>query len=145
MTVFLAQSGTIRFIALTISDPVVEDTDEVRIYLDTNRNQGDPDSADRLYIVRRDGTASVQPGVGTNSDLLTWEANASQTVPAGVTEQTGQWAVELLLDEAVTGPLANPFGLMLQITDGAAVISWPEDADPFVANTWEFVANPGCP
>lgn len=145
MTLYLAQSGTLRFAGMTSTDPVVEDTDEVRLYLDTNRNQGDPDSADRLYIIRRDGTASVQPGVGTNSDLLTWEANASQMAPAGVAEQNGQWAFEVTLEEAVVGPLANPFGLMLQITDGAAVFSWPEDGDPFVANTWEFVANPGCP
>jgi serine/threonine protein kinase len=145
MTVYLAQSGNNRFMALVISDPTVDETDEARIYLDTNRNQGDPDSADRLYVVRRDGTAVVQPGAGTNGDLLTWEANASQTVPVGVAEGNGQWIAELLLDETVVGPLANPFGFMLQITDGVTVFNWPEGADPFVATAWDTVANPGCP
>jgi len=145
MTLALAQSGTIRFAGLTISDPAIEDTDEVRLYLDINNNQGDPDSADRLFIIRRDGTASVQPGVGTNNDLLTWEANASQTVAVGVAELDGAWAAEILLEDAVLGPMANPIGLMLQITDGVAVISWPEGADPFVASGWDEIANPGCP
>src|SRR5690606_15240728 len=33
MTLALAQSGTIRFAGLTISDPVIEDTDAVRVYM----------------------------------------------------------------------------------------------------------------
>jgi eukaryotic-like serine/threonine-protein kinase len=148
MTLYTAQAGNERFLALAIADPTVDDTDEVRIYLDTNRNQGDPDSADRLYIIQRNGAAVVQPGVGTNRDLLTWEANASQDVTAavGVAEaQGGYWIVELHITPAAVPSLANPFGLMLQITDGVTVFSWPENADPFQANAWQPVANPACP
>jgi eukaryotic-like serine/threonine-protein kinase len=146
MTLYLAQAGNERYLALAIADPTVDDTDEVRIFLDTNNNQGDPDSADRLYIIQRNGTAVVQPGVGTNRDQLTWEANASEEAAAGVAEaQGGYWIVELHLDPEAVPTLANPFGIMLQITDGVTVFTWPEEANPFRADDWEPVANPSCP
>ena len=145
-TLYLAQAGPTRYFALLSPDPVEDETDEVRLFVDTNRNQGDPDSADRLYVIQRNGTAVVQPGVGTNGDLLTWEANASEVVTVGVEEaEGGYWIVELGIDTGAIPTLANPFAFMLQITDSVTVFTWPEEADPFVTADWQAVANPVCP
>ncbi|HSM54741.1 MAG TPA: protein kinase [Candidatus Sulfomarinibacteraceae bacterium] len=144
---FLAKGGDALFYAFQIEDATVDDEDAVRLYIDVNRNGGDPDQQDRLIEVQRDGTLTVFRGIGNNSDGRDWEpyVDDALTVRVGA-PALNQWVVEMAVDTTQDmGALANPYGLMLEFFFGDAAAAWPEDADTTEAATWVNIDNPPCP
>jgi hypothetical protein len=121
----------------------------VQVYVDTNHNLGDPDVADRLFEVRRDGTLALYQGLGNNADGLAWETEplVSDIWTAAVgSPSTNQWVVEMEVDTVIEGiALADPYGMMLEVLYGDEAVVWPEGAIPINAATWANVDNPLCP
>ena len=129
-----------------MNDPVDESTDQLRVFFDTLGNQGDPDAADRMLRVNRDGTWEVWSGIGSNSDFQLWDSTySSSNWTVEVSDSGSQWVVEMEIDGAAEIPgLANPFGMMSQVGFSSALATWPIDADGNNADTWQLVNNPDC-
>lgn len=152
--VYLGKDAGTFYYALAIGDSSVDAEDVAGIYVDANRNQGDPDEQDRLYEVARDGSVNVFRGIGTNVDGQQWEPHESEGVQAAAAAaEAGQWTAELSvpLSGSSAPGLANPFGLMVEILVepgflfGGETIVWPEEAQAEDASTWSAVDNPSCP
>ncbi|MFW6069553.1 MAG: protein kinase domain-containing protein [bacterium] len=144
---FLARGEDALFYAFQMEDASADDEDAVRMYIDVNRNGGDPDQADRLIEVQRDGTLTVFRGTGNNSDGRDWEpyVDDALTVRVGA-PSLNQWVAEIAVDTTEDmGALANPYGLMLEFFFGEAAAAWPEDGDTTEAATWVNIDNPPCP
>jgi len=144
--VYLARDATNVYMAHLISDPTNDLTDSLKVYFDVNGNKGDPDSPDRFFQIVRDGTKSVQAGIGNNFDGLTWNPMVSNDWEAQIGEQPGQWVVEMSIDQALllTG-LSNPFGLMEQTLFTGSQLTWPEGADSIILDGWQPISNAVCP
>lgn len=133
--------------AFLINDPTRDASDAQEIYFDTTNNGGDPDTADRFLRVDRGNNGTVQPGIGSNSDGLNWNNSiASTNWTSQIGESTGQWVLELSINQTAEMPgLVNPFGLMLQTNYTGSQGTWPTSANSIVLNTWQDVDNPACP
>jgi serine/threonine protein kinase len=144
---FLNKGPEALYFAFLLEDSTANQEDAVRLYIDANRNQGDPDTADRLIEVRRDGTLTVFNGIGNNTDGQNWEPLTTEAVTARVGAPTlNQWVAEMAVDTTEElQALANPYGAMVEIFLGETTATWPEDADPADAGTWSPVENPACP
>jgi hypothetical protein len=142
---FVKNSGN-YYLAFLMNDPVDDPTDQLRVSFDTLGDQGDPDAADRLLHVNRNGTWEVWSGIGSNSDSQLWDSTYSSsnwTVEAS--DSGSQWVVEIEIDGAAEMPaLVNPFGMMSQVQFTPALATWPVDADGNNAGTWQLVNNPDC-
>ena len=144
--VYLARDATNIYMAHLISDPTNDVTDSLKVYFDVNGNKGDPDSADRFFQIVRDGTKSVQAGIGSNFDGLTWNPMVSNDWEAQIGEQPGQWVVEMSINQPLLlTSLSNPFGLMEQTLFTGSQLTWPEGANSNVLNDWQPVGNVVCP
>ncbi|MDX1664783.1 MAG: protein kinase [Candidatus Promineifilaceae bacterium] len=148
IAVYLGKETAALYFAFVISDPQVDPTDGLRIYLDTNHNQGDPDEEDWLFIIEQDGDTAVERGIGDNDDNLLFEPVTFDGWLAQVdTFGQSQWLVEIGIElEALDGIAdpANPFGMMFMVTFGDAVAVWPEDAELEELDTWAEIENPDC-
>ena len=81
---------------MLFNDPAVDSSDEMRLGFDVTLNGGDPDSSDCFFILRRDGTAEVGAGIGSNVDGLSWDSSySSGSWTAVVGGGSAQWVVEL--------------------------------------------------
>lgn len=148
VSVYAVRDAARAYFAYVISDPVVEPTDSVRLYIDTTNNGGDPDTADRFFQIARDGSRLLWAGVGTNSDGLEWNSNyTSSNWTAAVGELAeGRWAIEMQVDAlAELGALSNPFGLMSQVLYTGDLATFPTGAVANQANTWQDFGNALCP
>lgn len=134
--------------AFLINDDIADASDSLRLYFDTTRNGGDPDTSDRFFQIGRDGTVDVWAGVGSNSDRRNWNADYDSDKWTAVIGEPGgdQWVVELKLDaSAELVGLANPFGLMAQVLYTGDLASWPESATSNNPGSWQPVENILCP
>ncbi len=145
--VYFARDGANLFMAFLINDPTLDGTDWQEIYFDTTNNGGDPDTADRFFKVFRDNNTAVQAGIGNNADGLNWDnsyTTTNWTVQIG--ETSGQWVIELAIDQSAEMPsLASPFGMMLATDFTGSQVSWPTGANGIDVNTWQGVNNVTCP
>ena len=143
----MAQDDDDSYFAFVISDSEIHDVDSLRLYLDANRNGGDPDTADYYFVQERDGDLTAFQGIGTNDDGQLWQPTTTEAVTAAVGQPSAdQWVVEMALDRNALGTLANPFGMMVgAVFDIVDVVVWPDGADPDDAATWVPVDNPACP
>lgn len=145
--VYLGRNGQNLYLVFLVNDGVNDANDQVQVYFDTLGNGGDPDAADRFFLVKRDSSDDVQAGIGSNSDGLTWNADyVSTNWIYGVGESAGQWVAEIAIDQGAEMPaLANTFGLMMQTIYTSDTAVWPESANPVDVNTWQSVDNVVCP
>ena len=144
---YLVRNGNNLYMAWLLNDNTNNPSDALKLYFDTTRNLGDPDTADRFFQIVRDGTLLVQAGIGNNADGLNWNpAYSSANWTAVIGEPgTDQWVVEMQIDVGLEMPaLANPYGMMVQSLSGDLAI-WPEDGDSVIADTWQGVNWPVCP
>ena len=144
--VYAAKDNRAHYYAFVLNDATLDAEDAVYLYLDTNRNLGDPDVSDRLFIVEREGEPSEQRGIGTNSDLLSWEPYAGDRWEVAIaTPLPTQWVAEVEIETEEFGGLADPFGMMIQTLFGEEIVVWPEGADPANASSWAGIDNSVCP
>ncbi len=147
MQIYLLKDAENLYQAFVIEDASVNQQDAIRIYYDVNRNQGDPDDADRMIELFRDGTLNVYKGIGSNVDNQAWEALATDTVVAGTGEPTAsQWSAELAI-QTVNGLMSpsNPYGMMIEFLFEGDPIPWPQGANTVEASTWSPIDNANCP
>ena len=134
-------------VEFSLNDITNNPGDSLRLYFDTTRNLGDPDTSDRFFQVVRDESLKVQAGIGNNADGLTWNSNYSSANWTAVVGEPGtnQWVVEMQIDVGLEMPaLANPYGMMAQVVSGD-LATWPTAGDSVIANTWQGVNWPACP
>jgi hypothetical protein len=147
--VYFTRDATNLYLAFLINDPTFNAGDSLRLYFDTTGNGGDPDSADRFFLIVRDGSAkAVQAGIGSNSDTQNWNPSYSSDNWAAEIGEPGsnQWVVEMEINQAAEmGALADPFGMMVQVLYTGVLANLPEGADPNNANTWQAIDNAVCP
>ena len=145
--VYFVRDATNLYLAFLINDPTTDLSDAMRLYFDTTGNRGDPDTADRFFFVVRDGTASVQAGIGSNSDGNIWDSNySSSNWTAEIGGQQGQWVIEMRINaSSEMAALANPFGMMMQVLYTGDLAVWPEGGGSNSPSTWQFVNNVSCP
>jgi len=144
---FLGRNGGTLYMAWLINDTTVDPSDSLRLYFDTTRNLGDPDTADRFFQVVRDGTLTVQAGIGSNSDGQGWNAGYTSNNWTAVLGEPGnnQWVVEMSIDVAAEMPaLANPYGQMIQVLYTGKLATWPSGGISNNASTWQGVNWPIC-
>jgi len=146
--VYVGRNGPNLYLAFLVNDTSDDSNDSVQAYFDTLGNGGDPDAADRVFIVQRDGVTAVQAGIGSNSDGLTWNLGYAST---NWTAATGglpgvQWVAEMEINQAAEMPaLANTYGLMFLSAFPVETAVWPEGANPVDVNTWQLVDGAVCP
>ncbi|HRQ38436.1 MAG TPA: protein kinase [Chloroflexota bacterium] len=146
--VYMGRNGQNLYLVFLVNDATNDPTDAVQAYVDTLGNGGDPDAADRVFVVQRDGVTAVQAGIGSNSDGLTWNVaytstnwNAASGEAAGV-----QWVAEMQINVAAEIPaLAPTYGLMFQVLYPVETAVWPTDANTVNVNTWQLVDGAACP
>ncbi|HRN67773.1 MAG TPA: protein kinase [Promineifilum sp.] len=146
--VYGVRTGTQLYFAYLINDNVKEASDAARLYIDTTNNGLDPDSADRMFQVNRNGDTLVWPGIGSNIDGQGWDATySSPNWSSAVGEPgSGQWVVEMSINIAAElGTLADPFGLMAEVFYSGDTSAYPSAASSSQANTWQDIGNPACP
>jgi serine/threonine protein kinase len=146
--VYMGRNGQNIYLAFLVNDTNDDDDDTVQVYFDTLDNGGDPDAADRMFAVQRNGDSFEQAGIGSNSDGLTWNLDYTSTNWTAVTSNLPglQWVAEMQINQAAEMPsLTNPFGLMFQALYPANAAVWPENANPVNLNTWQSVDSPACP
>lgn len=144
---YLVRNGNNLYMAWLLNDTTNNPSDSLRLYFDTTRNLGDPDTSDRFFQIVRDGTQSVQAGIGNNADGLMWNpAYSSANWTAVIGEPgTNQWVVEMQIDIGLEMPaLANPYGMMAQVLSGD-LATWPPGGVSTSANTWQGVNWMPCP
>jgi hypothetical protein len=144
---YLVRNGNNLYMAWLLNDTTNNPSDSLKLYFDTTRNLGDPDTSDRFFQIVRDETLAVQAGIGNNSDGLTWNPNYSSANWTAVIGEPGtnQWVVEMQIDVGLEMPaLANPYGMMAQVVSGD-LATWPPNSDSAIANTWQGVNWPTCP
>ena len=144
---YLARNGNTLYMAWLLNDTTNNPSDALKLYFDTTRNLGDPDTSDRFFQVVRDESLKVQAGIGNNADGLTWNSNYSSANWTAVVGEPGtnQWVVEMQIDVGLEMPaLANPYGMMAQVVSGD-LATWPTAGDSVIANTWQGVNWPACP
>lgn len=146
VAVYMVKVAADPYFAAVINDGALNDDDIVRIYLDFNRNQGDPDESDRLLEVRRDGGTTLWRGLGSNVDGLAWEPTSSDQWSAAVgAPGFAQWVAELHVQTGSDFPnLGNPFGMMVEVLYGDAIAVWPEGATATDLDEWVAIDNPVC-
>jgi eukaryotic-like serine/threonine-protein kinase len=145
---FLGRNGNTLYMAWLINDPTNNATDSLRLFFDTTRNGGDPDTSDRFFQIVRDGSLSVQAGIGSNSDGLEWNPGYSSGNWTAVIGEpgVGQWVIEMQIDIGAEMPaLANPYGQMAQVLFTGQMATWPPAATSNNANTWQGINWPTCP
>lgn len=145
---FLGRNGNTLYMAWLINDPTNNPSDSLRLYFDTTGNGGDPDTSDRFFQIVRDGTLSVQAGIGSNSDGLDWNPGYSSSNWTAVIGEPGtaQWIVEVEIDIGAEMPaLTNPYRMMAQVLFTGQMAIWPPAAISNNANTWQGVNWPSCP
>ena len=142
---FVKNAGN-YYLAYLINDPVVDPTDALRVGFDTNASGGDPDVADRYFIINRDGTSEVWAGIGSSSDSLLWDSSyTSSDWDAVVGGSAAQWVVEMEISAAELTSLSNPFGMFSQAQSTADLATWPLGADANTLDFWQAVVNTSCP
>ena len=144
---YLVRNGNNLYSAWLLNDVTNNPSDSLRLYFDTTRNLGDPDTADRFFQVVRDDTLTVQAGIGNNADGLNWNPGYSSGNWTAVIGEPGtnQWVVEMNIDVGLEMPsLSNPYGMMVQALSGE-LATWPPEGDSVVADTWQGVDWPACP
>lgn len=146
VTVYMARGEEAYYYAVAVDDAGVDDEDAVVLSFDANRNLGDPDTADRRFVIQRQGEATIYRGLGNNTDGLSWESFTSEAWSAGVSpaEET-PWVLEMIVEEAELAGMSNPFGFMVETLFGDEAVLWPEEAVRLDAATWGVVDNPDCP
>ena len=135
------------YLAFLINDDSADATDSLRLYFDTTRNGGDPDSADRFFQIGRDGTFLIQEGQNSNSDGSDWNSNYSSDDWSVVIAEPGndQWVVELIIDSSAEIPaLSNPFGMMVSVLYTGEFAAWPTSGVPNSLDTYQGVNNVIC-
>jgi serine/threonine protein kinase len=145
--VYGVRDATYVYFAYLINDNVPEASDAARLYIDTTNNGLDPDSADRMFQVNRNGDTLVWPGIGSNIDGQGWDATySSSNWSSAVGEPgSGQWVVEIAINAAAElGTLADPFGLMAEVFYSGDTSLYPPAASSTQANTWQDIGNPLC-
>jgi hypothetical protein len=130
-----------------INDETMDASDNLRLYLDTTNNGGDPDTADRFFQIGRDDSYAIWAGIGSGSDGQNWNSNYTSSNWTAVIGEPGsnQWVVEMSVAAAEISALANPFGLMAQVVYTGELATWPEGAIGTAPNGWQDVNNVICP
>ena len=146
VSVYVARGEDAHYYAVAVDDATVDDEDAVVLSFDANRNLGDPDTADRRFIVQRQGEATIYSGLGNNTDGLSWESFTSEQWSVGVSpaDET-PWVLEMIVENAELAGMSDPFGLMVEVLFGDEAVPWPEDALRLDAATWGEIDNPDCP
>lgn len=144
---YLVRNGNNLYMAWLLNDTTNNPSDSLKLYFDTTRNLGDPDTSDRFFQVVRDSNLAVQAGIGNNADGLNWNPGYSSANWTAVIGEPGtnQWVVEMQIDVGAEMPaLASTYGMMAQVLSGDLAV-WPTDAESTVADTWQGVDWPSCP
>ena len=147
--VYALRDSQTLYMAFVVTGSTANSADSLRVQIDTTRNGGDPDTADRYFQIGRDGTQIIRAGLGTNSDGNLWGDYSSSDWAVAQAAQGEVWVVELRVSLAAElAALADPFGLLVQMnytTGTGELVSWPANAQPAQAQTWNLVGNGGCP
>lgn len=145
--VYLGRFGQNLYVVFLVNDGANEANDQVQVYFDTLGNGGDPDAADRLFLVSRAGNSDIQAGIGSNSDGQTWNPDYTSTNwDFALGGSAAQWVAEIEIGQSAEMPsLANPFGLMVQTFYTSDSAAWPDGANSFDVDTWQGVNDVSCP
>ena len=146
--VYLAQDANNLYMAYLVNTGMLGVDDGVQVYFDTLRNGGDPDTADRAFIIKRDGTLAIAAGIGSNSDGQNWNSGYTSTNWDAVVGDTGggQWVAEMSINKtAEMNVLTDPYAMLIQVLFAADTASWPQDGEANSVSEWQGVGNPACP
>ncbi|MEM7333798.1 MAG: protein kinase [Chloroflexota bacterium] len=144
---FFVRDTTNLYLAFLINDETEDDNDSLRLYFDTTRNGGDPDSADRFFQVLRDGTVQIQAGQNGNGDGQEWNSNYTSNFFQVEIDNSlnDQWVVEIVIDaSAEMSALSDPFGMMISVLYTGSLATWPEDGISNSLDTYQGVNNVIC-
>ena len=147
MQLYAAKDEVALYMAVDIADPVAQEADSLRIYVDVNSNGGDPDFEDRYFdIGYLDGDVKVWSGIGTNVDGLSWNVGNGGDSDAWLVEvvrDTAGWRMEMAVELAEEMPsLGTQFGLMGEVLlTGSDLLGWPVSAESINATTWQPINN----
>lgn len=146
MQIYLMKDNENLYQAFLVEDATVNPQDAIRIYYDVNRNLGDPDAADRLIEIFRDGTVNIYAGQGNNADGLAWQPFTTDAVVVEAGAPSGaQWSAELGLNMGSDFPApSNPYGMMVEFLFEGDAINWPQDANTNDFGSWTPIENPAC-
>lgn len=145
--VFMGRHEQRVYLAILMNDTTNDLNDAVQIYIDTLGNGGDPDAADRSFMVQRNGTVAVQAGIGSNSDGALWNsAYTSTNWTAVASDLPGvQWVAEVEINQVLELPaLANTFGLMFQVAYPVETAVWPDEATSANVTSWQAIDTTSC-
>jgi hypothetical protein len=141
---YMVKDSANYYLAYLVNVPT-DDSGEVRTGFDVNGIGGDPDGADRFFIVRRDGSSEVWSGTGSSSDSLLWDSSyTSGSWSSAVGESTAQWVVEMQISSAELASMSNPFNMMAQSQTTGSAATWPGSAFANDLSTWQAISNPSC-
>jgi hypothetical protein len=145
--VYFVRDTANLYLAFIVDDVNSDADDAIRLFFDTNGNEGDPDGPDRFFLLQRNNLSQLQSGIGSNSDNAGWDNTYASTDWQAQAGEAGvnQWVVELRIDaNAEMGTLSNPFGMMLTALFTNDQVSWPENATFDTLNTYQKVNNVVC-
>ena len=148
VNLYLSQDADTLYIAYLVNTATHGTDDGIILYVDTLHNGGDPDTADRAFIVKRDGTTAILAGMGGSDDGQLWDDGySSSNWTAVVGEQSSrQWAAELQINiTAEMRPLTNPYRMLTEVTFAADTALWPTDGNKDDLSMWNGVEHPACP
>lgn len=139
-------SSTLYF-AVEIADTGAENSDSLRIYIDTNKNGGDPDAADRYVRIGYEaGVQQIWRGIGSNEDGDSWDVGATdlnENWQVAIERTAAGWTVEIAITIADEVPeLGSEFSVMVQMLfTGVELVNWPDSAESEQASTWQLIDN----
>ncbi len=146
--VYFVRDQTNLYMAFVVRDATNDPDDAVRLFFDTTKNGGGPDSADRFLLLQRNKPAQILAGIGSNTDSSAWDdtyTSANWEAKAGEAG-TNQWVIELRINAAAEmGALANPFGMMITALFTGEQATWPKDATSLSLDTYQAIDNVVCP
>jgi len=149
VNVYILRDAARLYFAFVIAESNQLSVTQLRLYFDTTGNGGLPDTADRVFVINRDGTLAVWAGRGQIApDGSVWDTSYSSNnwEVATLPEPTpGVWVVEVAIAAAAEmGALADPFGLALAAEFTLDTAVWPEETIFTTANDWQLMDSPAC-
>ena len=145
--VYFVRDRTNLYLAFVVNDPDNNSDDAIRVFFDTTRNGGDPDSADRYFLLQRNNPSQILAGLGGNNDNNAWDDTytSSNWEAQAAEASANQWVVELRIDaNAEMGALSNPFGMMLTALFTSEQANWPKEAISSTLDSYQAIDNIVC-
>jgi hypothetical protein len=132
------RDATTLYVAAIIDDATVNNNDAFQLGVDVNKNSGDPDTADRLFEIKRIGTTQASGGFGTNDNGRGFTVALTPTFTAAATQSAGGFVVEMAVPLTDIGsPTTSIRAFLGAATVGGPAVTCPAGANVDDIATWE--------